>query len=188
VPGEQVRTVIPPDVGPGTPAQQILERLRAQTAQGAGCPESPLDARLLGIAANLGNPLLAGEIGILGANPGTISSGFAEVTRGIQRNPNPNCQRLNGDLLACAGTETLGERTTRVMYIVTTDPNRKLVSGGPLAVRCLLAQDGIRGCNLVDELPGGVAIDAPLLAGTYSTESLAAAHAAVIGAVNTLRR
>ena len=187
VPGGDVRSVLPAGASPTTEPTQIVEMLRQQTAAGAGCPEKPLDARLLSIGGDFGDPLLGGEIGILGAAPGSITGPFEQTTRELQRNPNQSCKDANGGLLACIGTETVGERQTRVMILVTTDPDRKMATGGPLAVRCLLAENAVRGCNIVDELPGGIAIDAPLRPGTYSTESLAAAHAAAIGAVNAIR-
>lgn len=188
VPGPQVRTVLPPDVTPQTTPEQIVQNLRTQTAQGAGCPEKPLAARVLGIGGEFGNPLLTGEIGILAAAPGSISGGFSRVTRGIQQNPDPKCQKMDGGLLACTGTDNLGGVQSNVLYVVTTDPKQNLLSGGPLAARCILADGGVRGCSILDELPGGVAINVPLSAGPDSTQKLAAAHAAAVGAVNAVRR
>lgn len=188
VPPAMVRTAIPEGVTPSMQQAEVGQLLRTRTSQGGGCPEKPLETRLLTIGGDPGNPLLTGDIGILAAAPGTINAPFAKITRDLQRNPNENCRELNGQMIACVGTETVGERTTEVMYVVTTDPNRKLVSGGPLAARCIFEQKAIKGCDLVDELPGGIAIDAPLKAGTYSSESLAAAHAAAVRAVNAVRR
>ncbi len=63
--------------------------------------------------------------------------------------------------LTCVGTETVGQRETPVMYVITTDTSRNLNTGGPLAARCVLqgaqqpadgqAPAGIRSCNIVDE-------------------------------------
>ena len=188
VPANMVRAAIPEGVTPTMQQAEVGQLLRTRTSQGGGCPEKPLETRLLTIGGDLGNPLLTGDIGILAAAPGTINAPFAKITRDLQRNPNQTCRELNGQMIACVGTETVGDRTTEVMYVVTTDPNRKLVSGGPLAARCVFEQKAIKGCDLVDELPGGIAIDAPLKAGTYSSESLAAAHAAAVRAVNSVRR
>ncbi len=188
VPAGMVRTAIPEGVTPAMQQADVGALLRSRTAQGGGCPEKPLDTRLLTIGGDFGNSLLAGEVGILAAAPGTINAPFAKITRDLQQKPNKNCKQLNGQMLACVGTETVGNQTTQVMYVVTTDPKRKLVSGGPLAARCVFEQKAIAGCDLVDELPGGIAIDAPLKAGTYSTETLAAAHAAVVRAVDSVRR
>src|SRR5690606_36997283 len=54
VPGDDVRTVLPPGVTPDTPAEEVISRLRTATAEGAGCPETPLDAALLAVAGPAG--------------------------------------------------------------------------------------------------------------------------------------
>jgi hypothetical protein len=188
VPAPDVREVIP--VGMKAPLQQeaVTTELRALAAEGAGCPEKPMDAALLLLGGNASNPLLEGTIGVLRSPPGTITAQFAELTRNLQRSPTQNCRQLNGQLIACVGTETIGPRETPVMYVITTDPNRTLNTGGPLAARCVLDGEAIRGCNIVDQLPGNLTMDAALNAGTYSTESLASAHQAALARVQSLRR
>ncbi len=188
VPAQDVREVIP--VGVAAPLQQeaVTAELRSLAAEGAGCPEKPMDAVLLLVGGETGDPLLEGTIGVLRSPPGTITAQFAELTRGLQRNPTQNCRSLNGGLLTCVGTETVGQRETPVMYVITTDPNRNLNTGGPLAARCVLEGEAIRGCNIVDQLPGDLTVDAALNAGTYSTENLASAHGAALARIQSLRR
>ena len=188
VPAQNVREVIP--VGMQAPLQQqaVTTRLRELAAEGAGCPEKPMDAVLLLLGGDPGHPLLEGTIGILRSPPGTITAQFAKLTRDLQQNPTQNCRELNGELIACVGTETIGQRETPVMYVITTDPGQTLNTGGPLAARCVLEGEAIRGCNIVDQLPGNLTVDAALNAGTYSTESLASARQAALGRVQSLRR
>ena len=188
VPAPDVREVIP--AGMQAPLQQdaVTAELRARAAEGAGCPEKPMDAALLLLGGEAGDPLLEGTIGVLRSPPGRITTQFAELTRDLQRNPTQNCRQLSGQLIACVGTETVGQRETSVMYVITTDPNRNLNTGGPLAARCVLNGESIRGCNIVDQLPGSLTIDAALNAGTYSTASLAGAHQAALARVQSLRR
>ena len=188
VPAQDVREVIP--VGMQAPLQQeaVTARLRELAAQGSGCPEQPMEAVLLLLGGNAGNPLLEGTIGVLRSPPGSITAQFAQLTRNLQQNPTQNCRQLNGQLIACVGTETIGQRETPVMYVITTDPGETLNTGGPLAARCVLEGETVRGCNIVDQLPGNLTVDATLNAGTYSTESLAAAHDAALARVQSLRR
>ncbi len=188
VPAQDVREVIP--AGMQAPLQQeaVTARLRELAAQGAGCPEQPMDAVLLLIAGETGNPLLEGTIGVLRSPPGTITAQFAELTRNLQRNPTQNCRQLNGQLIACVGTETVGQRETPVMYVISTVPTETLNTGGPLAARCVIQGESVRGCNIVDQLPGNLTVDAALNPGTYSSESLAAAHEAALARVQSLRR
>jgi hypothetical protein len=188
VPAAEVREVIP--VGMQAPLQQaaVTAELRARAAEGAGCPEKPMDAALLLVGGEAGDPLLEGTIGVLRSPPGTITAQFAKLTRDLQRKPTQNCRQLNGQLIACVGTETIGQRETPVMYVITTDANRNLNTGGPLAARCVLQGEAVRGCNIVDQLPGNLTIDAALKAGTYSTENLASAHRAALARVQSLRR
>jgi hypothetical protein len=188
VPAQEVREVIP--AGMQAPLQQeaVTTRLRELAAEGAGCPEEPMGAVLLLLGGDAGNPLLEGTIGVLRSPPGTITAQFAKLTRDLQRNPTQNCRQLSGQLIACVGTETIGQRETPVMYVITTDQNRTLNTGGPLAARCVLEGEAIRGCNIVDQLPGNLTVDAALNAGTYSTESLASAHQAALARVQSLRR
>ena len=188
VPAQDVREVIP--AGMQAPLQQeaVTARLRELAAQGSGCPEKPMEAVLLLLGGDAGNPLLEGTIGVLRSPPGTITAQFAQLTRDLQRNPTQNCRPLNGQLIACVGTETVGQRETPVMYVISTDPGRTLNTGGPLAARCVLEGEAVRGCNIVDQLPGDLTVDAALNPGTYSTASLAAAHQAALARVQSLRR
>jgi hypothetical protein len=188
VPAQDVREVVP--AGMQAPLQQeaVTARLRELAAAGSGCPEKPMEAMLLLVGGDAGNPLLEGTIGVLRSPPGTITAQFAKLTRDLQRNPTQNCRQLNGRLIACVGTETIGQRETPVMYVITTDPSETLNTGGPLAARCVLEGEAIRGCNIVDQLPGNLTIDAALNAGTYTTESLASAHQAALARVQSLRR
>lgn len=188
VPAQDVREVIP--VGMQAPLQQeaVTARLRELAAEGAGCPEKPMEAVLLLLGGDTGNPLLEGTIGVLRSPPGTITAQFAKLTRDLQQNPTQNCRQLNGELIACVGTETIGQRETPVMYVITTNTSRRLNTGGPLAARCVLENEAVRGCNIVDQLPGNLTVDAALNAGTYSTEGLAAAHQAALARVQSLRR
>jgi hypothetical protein len=52
----------------------------------------------------------------------------------------------------------------------------------------VLEGDAVRGCNIVDQLPGNLTVDAALNAGTYTTDSLASAHQAALARVQSLRR
>ena len=184
VPGDDVRTVLPPDVTPETPADQVVQRLRAQTAEGAGCPETPLEAALLGVAGPVGDPLLADTILLF--RSGGIAQPYGNLTRQMLANPG-RCQTAEGGLLACQAVEQDGAQQTQSLYIVSTERNRTLSFGGPLAARCVLVEQQIRGCEIVDELPGGVGLRAPLKALPQSSAALAAAHQAALAQVRPLR-
>lgn len=188
VPAPAVREVIPTGMQPPLQEEAVAAELRARAAEGAGCPEKPMKAVLVLVGSDAGDPLLEGTIGILRSPPGTMTAQFAKLTRDLQRSPTRNCKTLNGGLIACVGTETVGARETPVMYVITMDPNRNLNTGGPLAARCVLEGDAVRGCNIVDQAPGNLTVDAALKAGTYSTESLAKAHQAAMSRVASLRR
>jgi hypothetical protein len=189
VPAEQVRDVIPTGMQPPLTAEAVAAELRARAAEGAGCPEKPMEVALLLVGSEGTDPLLQGPIGVLRSAPGAITGQFAELTRKLQQSPTQNCRRMEqGELLACVGTETVGSRETRVMYVITTNPNRKLNTGGPLAARCVLEGEQVRGCNIVDQLPGNLTMDAALNPGTYSTETLASAHRAAVAQIQSLRR
>lgn len=188
VPADAVRDAIPAGMQPPLQQEVVARELQSRVAQGAGCPQNPIDATLLMLNADLGHPLLNGDIGLLRSPDGRITEQFADLTRDLQRQPTSNCRELSGDLMACVGTETVGDRQTPVMYVITTDPNETLNTGGPLAVRCVLQEESVRGCNIVDRLPGNLTVDASLNPGTYTTEGLAAAHDAVLRRVETYRR
>ena len=197
VPADDVREVYPTGLQPPVNEEAITSELRARASQGAGCPEKPMEAVLVAVGGDAGDPLLEGTIGILRSKAGTITDQFAKLTRDLQRNPTKNCKKVSGDLLTCVGTETVGQRQTPVMYVITTDPKLNLNTGGPLAARCVLqgnpqsesgqTQAAIRSCNIVDQVPGDLTIDASLKAGTYSTEKLAQAHQAALARVASLR-
>src|SRR5690606_1041041 len=89
VPGDDVRTVLPTDVTPETPAEEVVARLRAQTAEGAGCPETPLEAGLLAVAGPAGDPLVADTIMLF--RSGGIAQPYGELTRQMLANPE-RCQ------------------------------------------------------------------------------------------------
>lgn len=186
VPGDDVRTVVPPGATPATDAAEVVQRLRARTAEGAGCPESPLDAALLGIAGPAGEPLLAEAIALFTSPPGAIATPYAELARQMLAN-RERCRQAEGGLIACPAIEQEGPQQMQSLYLVSTDPGRTLAFGGPLAVRCVLAEDRIRSCEIVDELPGGVGLRAPLEALPTSSDALAAAHRAAITQVRSLR-
>lgn len=197
VPANDVREVYPTGLQPPLSQEAVTSEIRARAAEGAGCPERPMEAVLVAVGGGTADPLLQGTIGILRSAPGAITDQFARITRDLQRNPTENCRKVNGELLTCVGTETAGQRQTAVMYVITTNPNQNLNTGGPLAARCVLqgnvqpqpgqAQAAIRSCNIVDEVPGNLIIDATLNAGTYSTEGLAQAHRAALARVQSLR-
>jgi hypothetical protein len=185
VPGDDVRTVVPPDVTPSTPAEQVVAMLREQTAAGAGCPEKPLSAGLLGVAGPAGAPLLADTIALFRSPPGSIGTPYGNLTREMLANSD-RCQKGQGGLLACQATGQDGAQQT--LYLVSTERNRTLAFGGPLAARCALMGEQIRGCEIVDELPGGVGLRVPLTALPQSSAALAAAHQAALAKVRELRR
>ena len=186
VPGDAVRTVLPPGTTPTTPADQVLANLRAQTAEGAGCPERPLRAALLGVAGPAGDPLLGDAIGLFSSQPGAIAGPYGNLTREMLAN-SAKCQAGEGGLIACPAIEQEGTGQTQSLYLVSTDRNRTLGFGGPLAARCIVVEERIRGCEIVDELPGGVGLRAPLRTLPQSSEGLAAAHRAAVAQVTSLR-
>jgi hypothetical protein len=197
VPADDVREVYPTGLQAPVSEEAVTAAIRSRAADGAGCPEKPMEAVLVAVGGGTTDPLLEGTIGILRAPPEAITDQFAKITRDLQRNPTQNCRPVNGGLLTCVGTETAGQRETPVMYVITTDTSRNLNTGGPLAARCVLAgaqqpapgqpAAGIRNCNIVDEVPGGLIVDATLKAGTFSTETLAQAHRAALARVQSLR-
>ncbi len=179
VPGTAIVDAIPSSLQSPRSKEEVTQELKKQAANGSGCPERPIDAVLLVVNDKFDHPLLEGTAGLVRASPG-ITERFAELTRNLQNKPTKNCKPLNGQLLACVGTETRGTLETPVMYVITTDRSKNLNTGGPLAARCVLKEKTVQGCNLIDKLPGGMTIDVTLNAGTYTTADLAGARNAAL--------
>lgn len=161
VPGNDIQTVLPRGVTPDTPAEQVIDQLRRETAEGAGCPETPLEATFLAVAGPAGDPLVADTLMLF--RSGGIAGPYGNLLREMMAN-SERCQRGEGGLLACQVVEQDGAEQTDALYLVSTEQNRRLTFGGPLATRCVLADQQIRGCEIVDELPGGIGLRAPLRA------------------------
>ncbi|MEM9140024.1 MAG: hypothetical protein AAGB15_09345, partial [Pseudomonadota bacterium] len=168
MPGQSVRDAIPASLQPPIRKEDVKNELQRQAAAGGGCPEKPIDARLLMVQTNLDHPLLDGTVGLLATPPEGLTAAFSRVTRQLQQNPTENCQPLGTDLIRCVGAERRGTVETPVMYVISTDTSQRMASGGPLAARCVLEDDAIRGCNMVDQLPGNVAFDVTLKSGNYT--------------------
>lgn len=183
VPGDDVRTVIPPDVTPETPKEQIVERLRKETRAGAGCPESPLTAALLAVAGPADDPLVGNEI-LLFQTRG-IADDYGKLTNKMLANAD-KCQKAGDGLLACGVVDRNGDKERRLLYLVSTDRSQKLAFGGPLAARCIVAGERIS-CEILDELPGGVGLRAPLKGLPENSAALAGAHQRALAAVRPLR-
>lgn len=184
VPGGVIVEAIPSALRPPIKKEDATRELERQAANGGGCPERPLDTVLLIINERFAHPLLEGTAGLVRAAPGATAQ-FAELTRQLQQKPTQNCRQLNGELLACVGTETRGNRETPVMYVITTNKSQNLNTGGPLAARCTLQDKKVEGCKLIDTLPGGLTIDVTLNAGTYTTADLAGARNAALQQINS---
>lgn len=185
VPGDEVDTVLPPGVTPETPADEVIGQLRAATEQGAGCPEKPLDLALLAVSGPQSDALLADTI-LLFRSDG-IAGPYGDLTRQMLASPD-RCQSSEGGLIACQAVEQDGAEEIRSLYLVSTDQNQKLSFGGPLAARCMLGEDRIQGCEILDELEGQIGMRAPLKALPESGAELAAAHQTAIERVRPLRR
>lgn len=188
VPGSAVGDVIPTSLTPPYQKEQVKTELQEQARQGGGCPEKPIDAALLLINGDLQHPLLQGTVALVRTPKGDGAKRYAQLTSQLQANPNENCQTIGGDLMACVGTERRGDRQTPVMYVITTDTTKTMNTGGPLAARCVLAGEKIQGCNIVDQLDGGLTYDATLNAGDYSTAGLASARQAANQQITSLLR
>lgn len=187
VPAAQIRDAIPASLRPPITKEDVKKELQTQAAAGGGCPDKPIASSLLVVQDEIAHPLLDGRIGLLGVPPQGLTARFAEVTRKLQQKPTENCRQLGNDLMGCVGTETRGNVQTQVMYVIATDPNERMSSGGPLSARCVLKNGEVQGCNLVDQLQGNLAFDATLKAGKYTVEGLRTAREAAIAKVNTLR-
>lgn len=184
VPAPNILDAIPASLRPPISKDDVKKELQSQAAAGGGCPEKPIAASLLIIQDDLGHPLMDGRIGLLGVPPQGLTARFAQVTSNLQKNPTENCRKVGDDLMGCVGTETRGNVETQVMYVITTNPNERMSSGGPLSARCVLKDGEVQGCNLVDQLDSSVAFDATLKAGTYTVEGLRTAREAAIAKVN----
>ncbi len=187
VPGAIVLDAIPAGMQPPITKERVVAQLKAQTSQGQGCPGTPLAAGLILLKDDLKHPLLDGNMGLLALPPGGITERFAAETRRLQKDPPKTCSPVGVDLIGCVGVEKRGGTETNVLYVITTDPNQNMASGGPLAARCVLKGEQVEGCNLVDQLAGGVAIDASLKSGTYSTAGLRGALDAAVARVDAMR-
>lgn len=183
VPGGDVRTVIPSGVTPGTPAKQVVEKLRTETEAGAGCPETPLDAALLAVAGPTSDPLVGDEL-LLFRSSG-IAGPYGDLTRKMLANPD-KCQEAGDELLACQVVSRDGDSQQRLLYLVSTDKDQKLAFGGPLAARCIVVGEKL-GCEILDELPGGVGLRAPLKGVPENSTALAGAHERALAVVRPLR-
>jgi hypothetical protein len=184
----EIQETIPKNLKPPFSAEVLKAELDRQTAAGGGCPEKPLDMLVLAMNGSGEGTLLQGTIGMLATDPGRLSKGYADVTARLQANPPDTCKKLGGDLIACTGTESSGSRKTEVMYIVTTDRNKKMNSGGPLAIRCSIQKAQVRGCNIVDRGRGDFIIDAILDQGEYSTSSIEQAWKSALAQVDARRK
>lgn len=171
---------------PETEAETKLPPI-ALAEPGAGCPEKPLDAVFAVIRDDLGDPMLEGALG-LRASPKDALAALSQVTSGLQADPPATCNQASQDLMACVGTETRGDRTTEVLYLITTDRSENLNSGGPLSARCVREGEKVIGCGMADTVQGDVAFDATLNPGTFTTAALRAAHGSITSYIDKLRR
>ncbi len=187
VPEPAIRDVVPEGLSGPVQRAQIEQAVRTRIAAGEGCPEKPLVTRALLVENTLDHPLLTGSLGLLANDGRGITQRFAEVTKQLQQQPTKNCRTLQGDLLACVGTETRGDRQTEVMYVISTDTSIVMNSGGPLAARCVLQDDQIAGCNIVDEFASGLIFDVDLAAGEYTTDGLRGARDAALSKLGEYR-
>jgi hypothetical protein len=187
VPAPSVADAIPTGIQPPLKKEVVQQELQARVNTGEGCPEKPLSTTLLMLKDDLGHPLLEGSVGLLQSPPGDVTASFAKLTKQLQEKPNRNCKALGSQLIGCVGTETRGDRQTPVMYVISTDTSLKMNSGGPLAARCVLGQDKVQGCNIVDHLAGNVTFDVTLNPGDYSSAGLRAAREAAIARIESFR-
>lgn len=186
-PGE-IDETIPKGLKRPFTAEDLKAELDRQTNAGGGCPEKPLDMLVLAIRVPADDTLLQGTIGLLATDPNRLSRGYADVTTRLQSNPPQTCKKLGGDLIACTGTESAGNARTEVMYIVTTDPSKKMNSGGPLAIRCAIREAKVSGCNIIDQGQGGFVMDAILKEGQYSSDTLESAWRTALAQIQARRR
>lgn len=184
VPAGDIRTVVPPGVTPQTPTSEVVARLKEETENGAGCPETPLDAALLAVAGPAGNRLLGDTI-LLVPSTGGIEQ-YGELTRQMLANAD-RCQTPKEGLLACVAVKQDEPEDVRRLYLVATDRNQTLAFGGPMAARCVVSGEQMN-CEIVDELPGRVGMRVPLRALPESGAELAAAQKAAVAEVRGLRR
>lgn len=187
VPAGVIEDAIPTGMQAPLKKEAVRAEVQSRVAAGAGCPGQPLQTALLLVKPQPPHPLLEGTIALLRSNPGSITRQFAELTSGLRDKPSQNCRDLAGDLLACIGTEKRGERETAVMYVISKDRGLVLNTGGPLAARCILQEQQVAGCNLVDQVAGNVTMDITLNAGAYTSDSLAEARRAALATVENWR-
>lgn len=188
VPGNIVTDAIPASMKPPLTKEKVVAEVKSQFDSGVGCPGKPMETGLLLIKDTPQHPLLEGNMGLLALPPGGITARFAAETKKLQESPPKGCQPIpESDLIACAGKEKRGETEIEVLYVITTNKAEKMASGGPLAARCTRNGQTIEGCNMVDQLQGGLAVDVSLKSGRYTTEGLRGALDAAIARINGLR-
>lgn len=187
IPANVVQDAIPTGMQAPLKKEAVRAEVQARVASGAGCPEKPLDTTLLLVRDDLGHPLLEGSLAMLRAAPGDITRQFAELTERLRTQPSQNCRDLSEDLLACVGTENRAGRETPVMYVISKDRSVRMNTGGPLAARCVLENQAIQGCNIVDQIDGNITIDITLNAGDYTSSSLDQARRAALARLASWR-
>lgn len=187
VPGPVIENAIPSSLTGPLKREAILQEVQARVSRGEGCPATPLDARLLLVKDDLGHPLLMGNVGFIKTGQTSITDQFAQLTRQLRDNPEGRCRKQGDDLLACPGTETNEGREAQVLYLISTDNTARMSTGGPLFARCLLAEQGVRGCAMFDRLADGTTFDATLNPGDYTSDSLKSAQRAVMTKIASWR-
>ena len=183
VPSNVIENTVPTGLTGPLKREAVRADVQTRVARGEGCPATPLDAALLLVRDDLGHPLLQGNIGFVRTAQNSVTNQFSQLTTQLRDNPTGRCRPQNGDLLACPGTETKEGRETRVLYLISTDKSARMASGGPLFARCLLADQGIQGCAMFDQLGNGATYDATLNAGQYTSESLKEVQKVVAGRI-----
>ena len=187
VPGPAIDNAIPSSLTGPVQREAVLQEVQNRVANGEGCPATPLDSRLLLTKSDLGHPLLLGNIGFIKTGKNSVTAQFAQLTTQLRDNPEGRCRPQKNSLLACPGTETKEGRETQVLYLISTDNSARMSTGGPLFVRCLLADQGIRGCAMFDRLADGATFDATLNPGEYTSESLKEVQRAVLTKISEWR-
>ncbi len=189
VPAGSIRDAVPAGLQRSATKETANELLQSRIAEGGGCPSNPLEVFFVATEQPQDETLLAGPLGIMKTTSQSQMRRFAQLTQQmINARDSANCREMGVDLIGCVGTETLQGRKTRVMYVITTVPGEVMNTGGPLAARCVLSEESIKGCALFDELSGGLSFDATLSPGTYTTTALKQAYASALDKINTLSR
>ncbi|MEM7210842.1 MAG: hypothetical protein AAF479_02950 [Pseudomonadota bacterium] len=184
----EIQETIPKGLKRPFTAESVKAALEQQTAQGAGCPEKPIELLVLSMSVPAEGTKLNGQIGLIAGSSGQFSAEFAGFLTKLQNQPPKSCQATQGDLLICPATQKIGNRDVEIAYIVTTDRSRKLRSGAPLAIRCERQADKIGSCRLLDLDSNGVTFEAMLESGPYTTASLDAAWQLAQRSIETRRR